>query len=88
MHVKIHTGVCPDGESIISNAAYARVRGGFNPSQISAVDRVKALTAALLTELELVGATSAGAGAREAATAATQFQGACMFAVAALTAKA
>mgnify|MGYP000888623437 CR=1 FL=1 len=86
MHVKIHTGACPDGTTTISNAALERVRGGFNPSRLEAVDRVKALTAALISEMEAV--AGPGFALREAATAATQFQGACMFAVAALTAEA
>lgn len=84
MHVKIHTGACPDGTSTISDAALQRVRGGLKSSGNAAVDRVKALTAALISELELAG----GRGARDAATAATQFQGGCLFAVAALTAEA
>lgn len=87
MHVKIHTGACSDGTSPISNSALECVRGESSPSGDAAVDRVKALTAALITEMEA--ARSDGIGnAREAAIAITQFQGACMFAVAALTADA
>lgn len=85
MHVKIHTGACPDGTSAISNHALERVRGETSPSGNAAVDRVKALSAALISEMEA--AQSHGIGnSREAAIAITQFQGACMFAVAALTA--
>lgn len=83
MHVKIHTAAVPDGMSTISNAALALVRGDFNPSARPAVDRIKALAAALISECEEM---RGGPGGREAAVAITQVQGACMFAVAAATA--
>ena len=86
MHVNIHTAAVPDGTSTISNDALALVRGNFNPSKLEAVDRVKALAAALISECEAV-RDARGAGAREAAVAITQIQGACMFAVASITAE-
>ena len=85
MHVKIHTGAVPDGQTSISNEALALVRGGFNPSKLEAVDRMKALAAALISECEAI-RDAKGPGGREAAIAITQIQGASMFAVAAATA--
>lgn len=85
MHVKIHTGAIPDGTTSISNTAAATVRMGFNPSKIESVDRIKALAAALVSECEAL-RDAKGSGAREAAVAITQIQGASMFAVAAATA--
>lgn len=85
MHVKIHTAAIPDGETHISDEAAALVRMGFNPSRLEPVDRIKALAAALVSECEAI-RDARGAGAREAAIAITQIQGASMFAVAAATA--
>jgi CHASE3 domain sensor protein len=86
MHVTIHTAAVPDGKTNISNDALDLVRGNFNPSKLPQVDRIKALAAALISEMEPVQALRMD-GAREASVAITQIQGACMFAVAAVTAK-
>jgi hypothetical protein len=85
MHVNIHTAALPDATTSISNSAAATVRMGFNPSRIYEVDRIKALVAAVISECELI-RDAKGPGAREAAVAITQLQGASMFAVAAATA--
>lgn len=85
MHVKIHTAAIPDGETSITPTAAALVRMGFNPSRLEPVDRIKALAAALVSECEAI-RDGQGSGAREAAVAITQIQGASMFAVAAATA--
>ena len=85
MHVRIHTGAVPDGTTTITDTAAKTVRMGFNPSSIEQVDRIKALAAALVSECENIRDAS-GPGAREAAVAITQLQGASMFAVAAATA--
>lgn len=85
MHVIIHTAAVPDGKTSISNDALALVRGNFNPSKIEAVDRIKALAAALISECEAI-RDARGPGGREASVAITQIQGASMFAVAAATA--
>ena len=58
MHVKIHTAAIPDGETNISNDAAAAVRMGFNPSRLEPVDRMKALAAALISELSVMSETS------------------------------
>ena len=86
MHVKIHTAAVPDGLSNISPSGAKLVRMGFNPSRLEPVDRIKALAAALVSECETI-RDAGGAGAREAAVAMTQIQGASMFAVAAATAE-
>jgi hypothetical protein len=88
MHVDIHTGACPDGQTTISNSALALVRGGFNPSKLPQVDRLKALAAAIISEMETIRDDRGHPGSREAAIAITQLQGASMFAVAAATAGA
>lgn len=80
MHVKIHTGAVPDGTTPITYTAAKTVRMGFNPSKVERVDRMKALAAALVSECEAI-RDEKGAGAREAAVAITQIQGASMFAV-------
>ncbi|WP_158966275.1 Acb2/Tad1 domain-containing protein [Chachezhania sediminis] len=85
MHVKIHTAAIPDGTTTISNTSAETVRMGFNPSRLEPVDRMKALAAALVSECEMI-RDERGPGAREAAIAITQIQGAAMFAVAAATA--
>ena len=85
MHVKIHTAAVPDGATTISQSAAELVRMGFNPSKLERVDRIKALAAALVSECEDI-RDDRGPGAREAAVAITQIQGASMFAVAAATA--
>lgn len=86
MHVTIATKNVPAGTTPISNEALALVRGGFNPSKLPAVDRMKALAAALISECEAI-RDARSPGAREAAIAITQIQGACMFAVSAATAE-
>lgn len=86
MHVTIHTAAIPNGTSSISNSAAELVRMGFNPSKVPAVDRIKALAAALVSECEAI-RDARGKGAREAAIAITEIQGASMFAVAAATAE-
>jgi len=86
VHVKIHTAAVVDGETPISNEAAELVRMGFNPSSLPQVDRIKALAAALVSECETI-RKAQGKGAREAAIAITQIQGASMFAVAAATAE-
>ena len=85
MHVKIHTDALPDASASISDSAAAIVRMGFNPSRIEPVDRLKALAAAFVSECEAI-RDARGKGAREAAIAITEMQGACMFAVAGATA--
>ena len=85
MHVKIHTAAVPDGETAINSSAAELVRMGFNPSKIEAVDRIKALAAALISECITI-RDAKGKGAREAAIAITEIQGGSMFAVAAATA--
>lgn len=86
MHVKIATGALPEGaETHITNSAASLVRMGFNPSSLPQVDRIKALAAALISECEAM-RDARGPGAREAAIAITEIQGASMFAVAAATA--
>jgi hypothetical protein len=86
MHVKIHTGAVPDGETTITQSAAQIVRMGFNPSKLERVDRIKALAAALVSECEAI-QNGVKPGGREAAIAITQIQGATMFAVAAATAE-
>ena len=85
MHVAIHTAAVNGDVTSISNDAAARVRMGFNPSKRVNADRMKALAAAFMTECEIV-RDAGGPGARDAAVAITQMQGASMFAVAAATA--
>ena len=85
MHVKIHTAAVPDSETAINSSAAELVRMGFNPSKIEAVDRIKALAAALISECITI-RDAKGKGAREAAIAITEIQGGSMFAVAAATA--
>jgi len=89
MHVRIRTVAIPDGETPITNSAAELVRMRFNPSDRPAVDRIKALAAALISECEAIredAAENGGRGAREASIAITEAQAACMFAVAAATA--
>lgn len=86
MHVKVHTGAVPDGYVSISNSAAKLVRMGFNPSALPQVDRIKALAAALVSELEGMRDDRAHPGGREAAIAITDIQKASMMAVAAATA--
>jgi hypothetical protein len=88
MHVNVWTGALPGTEVTISNSALALVRGGFNPSARPQVDVLKALGAAIISELEKMRDDRAHPGSREAAIAITQLQGATMFAVAAATAGA
>lgn len=78
MHVTIHTGATPNGVSTISPSAAALVELGSSPSCPPA-DRIKALAAALVSECEII-RESGLPGAREAAVAITQVQGATMFA--------
>lgn len=85
MHVTIHTAAVPSGTTSISDTAAKTVRMGFNPSKIEAVDRIKALAAAIVSECEAIKDDRSHPGAREAAIAITQVQGAAMFAVAAAT---
>lgn len=85
MHVTIHTAAIPNGTSSITNSAADLVRMGFNPSRSEPVDRIKALAAALVSECEAI-RNAGGKGAREAAIAITEVQGAAMFAVTAATA--
>lgn len=85
MHVTVHTAALAGAEVPISDAAAEQVRMGFNPSTSSRVHRLKALAAAFISECDRLRSDGMG-NAREAAVAATQMQGACMFAVAAATA--
>lgn len=89
MHVKIHTAAIPDGTTTISNAAAELVRMGFNPSKIERVDRIKALAAALVSEIEDIEDGSAAMERpdilRETEAALTHVQIAAMLAVAAAT---
>lgn len=85
MHINIHTAALPDEEVTINNSAAELVRMGFNPSKLPPVDRLKALAAAFISECEVI-RDARGKGAREAAIAITEIQGASMFAVAAATA--
>jgi len=79
MHVNIHTGATPNGVSSISPSAAELVELGPSPTCPPA-DRIKALAAALITECEAI-RDARQAGAREAAVAITQIQGATMFGV-------
>lgn len=85
MHITIHTAAVPDGKTNITNSAAETVRMGFNPSRLEAVDRIKALAAALVSECETLRGLG-GKGAREASIAITEVQTASFFAVAAATA--
>ena len=85
MHVTIHTAAVPEGKTSITDSAAALVRMGVNPSGLESVGRIKALAAALVSECEAI-RNAGGKGAREAAVAITEIQGASFFAVAAATA--
>ena len=67
-----------------SAEALAFVRHKFNPSGLPQVERIKLLSAALITELRAVADRNAYAG-REIAVAVTHVQTASMFGVAAAT---
>lgn len=54
MHIKTHTAAIPDGETHINNSAAKLGRMGFNPSRLEAVDRIKAVAAALISECEAI----------------------------------
>ncbi len=88
MHVKIHTAAVPDGTTTISDYAAGVVRMGFNPSKLERVDRIKALAAALISEiddLEKAAPSDLPDFVRETDHAITLVQSASMFAVAAAT---
>lgn len=89
MHVKIHTAAVPDGTTTITNAAAEIARMGFNPSKIERVDRIKALAAALISEIEGVEDGRAAMERpdilRETEAAITHVQIAAMLSVAAAT---
>ena len=85
MHINIHTAAIPDGKTPITNTAAELVRMVSIPSVCPPVDRLKALAAAFISECEAI-RDARGKGAREAAIAITEMQGASMFAVAAATA--
>lgn len=70
----------------VSADAIARARLKFNPSQLDSVTRIKALAAALYSELETLAAERHPVAGREAATAMTHIQAGAMFAVSAATA--
>jgi hypothetical protein len=72
----------------VSTSAAALVRAGFNPSGNIRVGLLKTMAAAMISELETIRDDREHPGAREAAIAITQLQGASMFAVAAATAGA
>jgi len=86
MHVVINTAALDGVTTPISDSAAKIVRMGFNPSSFPEVDRIKSLTAALVSECEAI-RDEGGEGAREASIAITQLQRASMFAVAAATSK-
>lgn len=87
MHTNLITGALPDGhETGITTTSADTVRMGFNTSKLPAVDAIKGLAAALISELEQV-RDQGGKGAREAAHAITLVQTASMFGVAAATAE-
>ena len=87
MHVIINTAALREAEVPIENSAAERVRLGFNPSTLPRVDRVKALAAALISELETAGLETADPKAEgELERAKQDVQSACMFGVAAITA--
>lgn len=69
---------------IVSASAKEAVRASFNPSALSAVDRIKLLGAALITECEQVRDSNTDA-ARAASVAITQIETAVMWAVKAAT---
>ena len=85
MHVKLHMGEDTPAETHVSNSAADLVRYKFNPSGLADVQRMKFLTAALISECEAI-RDAKGSGAREAAIAITDLQKASMMAVAAATA--
>lgn len=84
-HVIVNTGAAQGVEVPVSTSAMGLVRLGFNPSQLTQVDVIKSLAAALISECEKL-RDEKGKGAREAAIAITEVQTASMFAVAAATA--
>lgn len=69
----------------ISDTAAEAVRLNFNVSGREDVDRIKTLTAALITELEDIRARDGGKAGREASAAITNVQTASMWAVLAAT---
>lgn len=71
-------------QTVISDEAHKRARTNFNPSGLDRVKTIKALTAALYTELKAIDGDDTAK--HEAATAMTQLQGAAMFGVSAATA--
>ncbi len=85
MHVQVDTGNDHTVLVSISETAAKLVRLKFNPSGIDKVATIKALAAALISECEAM-RDGKGPGAREAAIAITELQGASMFAVASATA--
>lgn len=85
MHVKLHMGTEVPLETPVTNSAADLVRYKFNPSGLDTVQKLKFLTAALISECEAI-RDEKGPGAREAAIAITDLQKASMMAVAAATA--
>jgi hypothetical protein len=85
MHVKLFMGNERPDEVPVTNTAADLVRYKFNPSGLDTVQRLKFLSAALISECEAI-RDHKGPGAREAAIAITDLQKASMMAVAAATA--
>ena len=85
MHVLIKTAALDSYEAPIQNADAEAVRMGFNPSTLPRVDAIKALAAALMSEMRAAG-NEAGDG-RSAALAVTNVEQAAMWGVKAATAK-
>ena len=85
MHVKLHMGEEVPAEVPVTLSAADLVRYKFNPSGLERVQRLKFLSAALISECEAI-RDEKGQGAREAAIAITDVQKASMMAVAAATA--
>lgn len=85
MHVKLHMGEETPAETAVNTSAADLVRYKFNPSGLPDVQRIKFLTAAVISECEAI-RDAGGPGAREAAIAITDLQKASMMAVAAATA--
>lgn len=83
-HVVLNTGACNGVEIPVTQTGAEAVRFTFNPSGLESVNRIKSLTAALISELQEQQAAHPDAG-REFAVAITNAQTASMWGVLAAT---
>lgn len=83
-HVVLNTGACTGVEIAVTAEGAEAVRFTFNPSGLESVNRIKSLTAALISELQAQQKEKPEAG-REFAVAITNAQTASMWAVLAAT---